>query len=136
MMVNKSEIVSLILDSTGNTDFAKELSNQSGSVEQGTTKISMEMEAELYGGSAFKILPERRQRRELSTLNPTRWNWDLTPLREGHHMLELTLYVILTNDGEKLSEDKAIAERRFVMVSVRPLDRVIGFVTSPVGPRL
>ena len=98
----------MVLDSTGSTDFSRELDKLSGAIETGTTKISLEMEAELYDGSAFKIAPNGRQRRELSILNPTRRNWDVTSLAEGERVLELSLYVILTNDGERIGEDKAI----------------------------
>ncbi len=126
MTLGEPETVSLIIDTSGAMDIEQELDGLSGNVITGETPISFQMEAELVG-PAFKIEPVGRQRREISTLNPTRWEWDITPERPGKHPLEVSLYVVVTNEGEKISEDKPLAERQVIDVTVSRLDSLIIF---------
>lgn len=126
MSLGTPETIALVIDTSGSADFDQELDGLPGTVSTGVTPISLQMEAELVG-PAFTIEPEGRQRREISTLNPTRWEWEVTPEREGEHPLEVSLYVVLTKEGEKISEDKPLAERQVINVTVSRLDSLISF---------
>lgn len=126
MALNDPETIALVIDTSSTADFNQELGALPGTISEGSTPVSMQMEAELVG-AAFKIEPEGRQRRELSTLNATRWDWQVTPQREGKHPLEVSLYVILTKEGAKVSEDKPLAERQVINVTVSRLDSLISF---------
>jgi len=129
MLVSKSQAIALVINSTGSTNFDEELDALAGNPTKGNTPISLIMEAEIVG-PAFEIEPSGRQRRVLSSLNPTRWDWDVSPLRGGLHQLEVSLYVIATRDGESVGEEKAIADRRVITVTVSPLQRLSGFVSK------
>ncbi len=131
--LGEPQTIAVVLNTSDSTDFDKELNNLPGARSTGTTSISMQMEAELVG-SAFSIEPQGRQRREISTLNPTRWEWELTPERGGLQHLEVAVYVILTRNGEKIGEDKPVSAVQGVEVTVSPLDAIIAFTkrTDPL----
>lgn len=127
MAVAEPQSIALVIDTTGTTNFAAELMALPGTPVQSRTPISLIMEAELVG-PAFEITPSGRQRRELSKLNPTRWDWEISPKRSGQHQLEVSLYIIAATGGERLGEEKALAERRVINVTVSRLDSLISIV--------
>ena len=126
MLVRHPQVIALIIDSTGATNFEDELEGLPGNAVQGATPISLFMEAEIVA-PAFEVDPEGRQSRQLSRLNPTRWDWEVAPKREGDHQLEVSLYVIATKNGESIGEEKALAERRIINVSVARVDQLASF---------
>jgi hypothetical protein len=134
MSTAEPQTIALVIDTTGTTDFDAELLALPGVPVRGETPVSLIMEAEIIG-PAFDITPSGRQRRELSELNPTRWDWEVVPTRSGEHQLEVSLYVIASRDGERIGEEKALAERRVIMVTVPPLNRVTDFI-SKIDPIL
>lgn len=134
MLISEPQTMALVIDTTGKTEFSAELLSLPGSAVQGETPISLIMEAEIVG-PAFEITPSGRQRRQLSKLNPTRWDWGVTPKRSGKHQLEVSLFVIVSRDRSIIGEDKALAERHFITVSVPPL-RSIGIFVSKLDPIL
>lgn len=131
--LGEPQTVSLVVNTSDSADFDEEQSGLPGERSSGTTSISMQMEAELVG-SAFMIEPQGRQRREISMLNPTRWEWGITPERGGVQRLEVAVYVILTKNGEKIGEDKPVSAVQGVEVTVSPLDAIIAFArkTDPL----
>ena len=129
MALAKPQTIALVIDTTGQTDFGDELMALPGATVQGETPISLLMEAEIVG-PAFEITPSGRQRRELSQLNPTRWDWEVTPTRGGQHQLEVSLYVIASKGGESIGEEKALAERQIITVTVSPLNQVTAFIAK------
>ncbi len=129
MQASEPQTIALVLDTTGSTNFTTELNALSGTQVQGTTPTSLVMEAEIVG-PAFDISPPGRQRRTLSKLNPTRWDWSVTPTRGGQHQLEVSLYVIATKDGKSIGEEKALADRQIITVDVSPLQRITGFISK------
>lgn len=129
MAVSEPQTIALVIDTTGQTDFSAELMTLPGVQVEGETPISLVMEAEIVG-PAFQITPSGRQRRELSELNPTRWDWEVTPTRGGQHQLEVSLYVLASEGGESIGEEKALAERRIITVTVSPLNRVTAFIAK------
>lgn len=132
MALAKPQTIALVIDTTGETDFEAELMALPGDRVQGETPVTLIMEAEIVG-PAFAITPTGRQRRELSQLNPTRWDWEISPKRSGQHQLEVSLYVIATSAGESLGEEKALAERKVINVTVSRLDSMIAF-TQKIDP--
>ena len=123
VMISEPQQIALVIDSTGSTDFLEELEGLPGAVRKGETLVSVTMEAELVG-PAFKIEPNGRQRKTLSRLNPTRWDWKVTPEQEGSHQLEVSLYVIAPEGESVLGEEKALAERRLISVEVSTFSRI------------
>ena len=123
MTLGTPETIALVINSSGTANFEQEFQDMIGSITEGEVPVDAIMEAELVG-PAFTIKPEGRQRRQLSTLNPTRWDWEVTPNRAGTHQLEVSMYVILTLAGEEISEDKPLAERQIIEVTVSALDRI------------
>lgn len=135
MFVGDAVQVALVIDTSGTADFGKEFGPLPGQVASGRTKVSMKMEAEL-SGAAFDIEPKGRIEHELLLSNPTRWDWKVTPRLEGEWPLQLSLYVILTDDtGGKISEDKPLAEQRTIRIDVHTLDR-IGMWVAKIDPIL
>lgn len=129
MAVSEPYTIALVIDTTGQTDFSAELMALPGVQVEGETPISLIMEGEIVG-PAFEITPSGRQRRELSELNPTRWDWEVTPTRGGEHQLEVSLYVIASRGGESIGEEKALAERHVILVTVSPLNRLTDFIVK------
>ena len=129
MDVLESQTIALVIDTTGTTNFSDELEALPGTQVTGETPISLIMEAEIVG-PAFKIIPAGRQQRKLSRLNPVRWDWDISPKRSGKHQLEMSLYVVATNKGVSVGEDKALAERQVINVTVAQHKRVLEFVNT------
>jgi hypothetical protein len=118
MFVGEEYDVSLVIDPSGRLDAERELRPNQGQIEEGITKVSLTMEAEL-SGATFDVQPKGRVKKELSVLGPTRWDWGVRPTAAGKRPLQLTLYVILKDsDGKKIGEDHPVAERRTIIVNV------------------
>jgi hypothetical protein len=130
MQVGHHYGMSLVIDPSRSADLKNALASSQGRFVEGTTKIALRMEAEL-SGATFTIEPKGRVERELSKLNPTRWDWDVIPTSAGNWPLQLSMYVILLGaDGKKISEDNPLVERRTIAVSVTWTDRVTNFVKT------
>ena len=134
MAMGDTETIALVVDSSGDADFPQELRGLPGRIVTSTTPVSLQMEAQLIG-PAFEIKPKGRRRLEMNSLNPTRWDWTIKPLRAGEHQIEVALYVILTKDEKKISEEKSLSKRQFINVTVTPIDRVTVFIgkIDPIG---
>lgn len=122
MFVGEYYNVSLVIDPSSEENPAGHFDSEGGQIEEGVTKIALRMEAEL-SGTTFDIEPKGRVERELSFLNPTRWNWKVRPTAEGERALQLSLYVVLQDSlGKKIAEDNPLVERRTILVEVKWID--------------
>jgi hypothetical protein len=85
---------------------------ESGRVETTTLKISDQVEATLYGGTAFDVAPSGPQRQWISGKEPTSWIWKITPKVAGLQTLILSFEpVILINGRESKRHLSPIIKR-------------------------
>jgi hypothetical protein len=124
MTLDRPETIGLVLGSDGPIDRENHFLGMNGLVRSGQVPLTLFMEAEIVG-PAFTIEPSGRQRREVSSLNATRWDWKLTPRQSGEHQFEVSIFIVLSRDGQKIAEDKPLAARQVVQVSVGTLDYLI-----------
>lgn len=132
MYRGEPEQISLVIDPTGRADLKLEMRALTGPVIETDTEITRKMSAEVTG-SLFEIAPAGAQTKTLSPLVPTRWDWRITPQKEGDAPLTLNIYVIFEQDGKKR---ETVAVRNYtdpIQVQVHAIDKV-GDVVARVEP--
>lgn len=132
MYRGEPEQISLVIDPGGTADMKLEMRALKGRVVETQTQTTRRMSAEI-AGSLFEIEPAGVQTKTLSPLVPTRWDWRITPQKEGDAPLTLSIYVIFEQgDGRQ----EAIAIRNYtdpVQVHVHAMDKV-GDVVAKAEP--
>lgn len=132
MYRGEPEQISLVIDPLGATNLKAQMRALTGPVVETETQITRNMSAEITG-SLFEIAPSGVQTKTLSPLVPTRWDWRITPQKEGDAPLTLNIYVIFDQgDGRR----ESIAIRNYtdpVQVHVHAIDKV-GDVVARAEP--
>ncbi len=129
MYLGRKTQVSLILETTGE-DQSKELSKLQGSIKSGKSKISRFMQAELSGAS-FQIEPSGPQRKTITSLEPVKWTWYVTPLEDGNQKrLNLELAAILREATRDLPPVTIKTFKTEIHVDVGFLDLAIHRIKS------
>lgn len=132
MYRGEPEQISLVIDPIGAADLKVEMRALTGPVIETETQITRNMSAEITG-SLFEIEPAGTQTKTLSPLVPTRWDWRITPQKEGDAPLTLNIYVIF-DQGEGQRESFAIRNYTDpVQVHVHAIDKV-GDVVARAEP--
>jgi hypothetical protein len=100
MLLGRKTEITLVLrtDWTGKdmpAEVSEEFKNLPGEVQQGITKVTQVMSAELTGRD-FDISPSARQERTVVPPEPVSWNWQVAPTETGESKpLKLRLYAHL-----------------------------------------
>ncbi len=111
-------------------DLKKQLQNRvqgNESLEGAQIKIAERMQASLTGPD-FDIAPGEPQVQPVSSVEPTEWQWTVTPKKAGLLELRLDLYALLIlKDGPPIPR-KIRTFDKTIKVRVTPLQLVSGFV--------
>ncbi|WP_282608032.1 hypothetical protein [Pelagibius sp. Alg239-R121] len=132
MYRGEPEQISLVIDPAGTADLKVEMRALTGEVIETKTEVTRKMSAEI-AGSLFEIMPAGAQLKTLSPIVPTRWDWRITPQKEGDAPLTLNVYVVFEQAGEK---KEVVAVRSYtdpIQVDVHAIDQV-GDVVSRAEP--
>lgn len=119
--LGKAVDVSLIIDATSEANPAAGLEGFEGEVVERDVVLSDEVAAQLTG-AAFDIELMSVSRQILSSRAQNRWQWRVTPIQEGEHMLILEIfgYAQGSNAAEPLD-----AYRDRISVEVKQLDKIV-----------
>jgi hypothetical protein len=128
MTLGRRAEVSLVIDPTDTSDPAAALEGLEGSIVEGTTKISLNMSAQLQG-AAFRMEPDGLQRKLVTSGTPTRWTWFVTPLEAGDDkIITLDVYAHI-QDGDNVLEPFSVRTYRDrISVDVATWDYVVSMV--------
>ncbi len=75
------------------------------------------MNVKLDGGSSFKILPESQEPKLLPKSGYVEWTFEVTPLKEGTHILKLiAMATIKLDNGERRIEENVFEKEIDVYV--------------------
>ncbi len=121
MALNQAVDVSLIIDATDEANPAAGLEGFEGEVVERDVVLSDEVAAQLTG-QAFDIQLMSVSRQILSSRAQNRWQWRVTPIKEGEHMLILEIfgYAKGSNAAEPLD-----AYRDKISVEVKQIDKIV-----------
>jgi len=121
LALGKPVDVSLIIDATSEANPAAGLEGFEGEVVERDVVLSDEVAAQLTG-AAFDIELMSVSRQILSSRAQNRWQWRVTPIEEGEHMLILEIfgYAQGSNAAEPLD-----AYRDRISVEVKQLDKIV-----------
>ncbi|MFC7290981.1 hypothetical protein [Hirschia litorea] len=121
MALNQAVDVSLIIDATDEANPAAGLEGFEGEVVERDVVLSDEVAAQLTG-QAFDIQLMSVSRQILSSRAQNRWQWRVTPIKEGEHMLILEIfgYAKGSNAAEPLD-----AYRDKISVEVKQFDKIV-----------
>ena len=131
MLLEQTHPLFLLLSPTKSIEQLEQELQQRISGNQGlegaTIKIAPEMEARLTGQD-FEIKAVTPEILAVSGMDETRWQWDVTPTKQGIRTLHLTLSAILSiNNHSSLRAVQTFDKSINVAVTVR--ERVTGFVS-------
>ncbi len=121
MALGKAVDVSLIIDATDDADAAAGLEGFEGEVVERDVVLSDEVSAQLTG-AAFDIELMSVSRQLLSSRAQNRWQWRVTPVQEGEHMLILELFGYAQGSSAAEPLD---AYRDRISVEVKQLDKIV-----------
>ena len=103
MRLDETQTIMLLLSPTQSSEeLGKVLENKNaaGDIKKHSIKVGDQMEAELTG-DGFQITPITPRRQPVSKQEPTRWRWDVRPLRAGTLKLNVVLNAVVDlNDGK------------------------------------
>ena len=103
----------------------------SGRATSFSTKVARFMSARLYG-AGFKVNPSGPIEQRLTGLQPTTWQWRVTPLQSGKQILQLETFVHLIIDKSRKERVSLPIESREIDVAVKPLPSA-GIVNGAVS---
>lgn len=109
-------------------ELARELRN-SGQVSTNSVLVTKIVTAKLDASEdVFVVRPlGGTERQALSTVAPTRWIWELTPLQAGSHSVDLTITAEVTVDGAKESRQIDTFHKQ-VNIEVTSTQRVMSWL--------
>lgn len=114
--------ISLIIDTSRQTDAADRLQGLPGTVVERDVELSDTVSAELLG-AAFEIqLQTTSTRQKLSPKLANEWRWRVTPKQKGTHVLTLNVYgyAVGSVDAEPLD-----SYRDQITIEVEPVDEIV-----------
>ena len=94
------DVIELVLSYKDSIDRLENLITAAGKKIKARVRISDRMEAQLYGG-AFDIKAATPSIQAVSKVESTQWKWEIKPKESGLQYLYLTLYAMLSVDGEQ-----------------------------------
>lgn len=122
LALDKAIDISLIIDTSRQTDAADRLQGLPGTVVEREVDLSDTVSAELMG-AAFDIqLQTTSTRQKLSPKLANEWRWRVTPKQKGTHVLTLNVYgyAVGSVDAEPLD-----SYRDNITVEVEPVDEIV-----------
>ncbi|MFT3725644.1 MAG: hypothetical protein QM773_18945 [Hyphomonadaceae bacterium] len=122
LALDKAIDISLIIDTSRQTDAAERLQGLPGTVVERDVDLSDTVSAELLG-AAFDIqLQTTSTRQKLSSKLANEWRWRVTPRQKGTHTLTLNVYgfAVGSADAEPLD-----SYRDDITVEVQPVDELV-----------
>jgi hypothetical protein len=122
LALDKAIDVSLIIDTSRQTDAAERLQGLPGTIVERDVDLSDTVSAELLG-AAFDIqLQTTSTRQKLSSKLANEWRWRVTPRQKGTHTLTLNVYgfAVGSADAEPLD-----SYRDDITVEVQPVDELV-----------
>jgi hypothetical protein len=122
LALDKAIDVSLIIDTSRQTDAAERLQGLPGTIVERDVDLSDTVSAELLG-AAFDIqLQTTSTRQKLSSKLANEWRWRVTPRQKGTHTLTLNVYgyAVGSTDAEPLD-----SYRDDITVEVQPVDEIV-----------
>jgi hypothetical protein len=122
LALDKAIDVSLIIDTSRQTDAAARLQGLPGTIVERDVDLSDTVSAELLG-AAFDIqLQTTSTRQKLSSKLANEWRWRVTPRQKGTHTLTLNVYgfAVGSADAEPLD-----SYRDDITVEVQPVDEIV-----------
>ncbi len=122
LALDKAIDISLLIDTSRQTDAADRLKGLPGTVVERDVNLSDTVSAELLG-AAFDIqLQTTSTRQKLSATLANEWRWRVTPKQKGTHMLTLNVYgyAVGSMDAEPLDtyQDR-------IVIEVEPVDEIV-----------
>ena len=124
--VADTAVVRLLLSVSQDMKTLRRQLREQGRVVEAEVKVTERMEARLTGPK-FRILAITPEVQAISTVEPTRWAWEVVPTEPGRHRLHLTLTALLKVDGQQVARAVRTFDRE-VEVEVTPAQRVTQFV--------
>lgn len=127
LALDKAIDVSLIIDTSRQTDAAERLQGLPGTIVERDVDLSDTVSAELLG-AAFDIqLQTTSTRQKLSSKLANEWRWRVTPRQKGTHTLTLNVYgfAVGSADAEPLD-----SYRDDITVEVQPVDEIVTWAKS------
>ena len=115
--------VTLVIDGTGDTTAADDLPGEA-SITESSAQVSSSVSAVL-SGSGFEIATRSPIRQTLSPFESNRWQWRVTPVKEGSG--ELTMEIFAHLEGTALP---VRTYRDTLPVEITPIGRVINLATQ------
>ena len=122
LALDKAIDISLIIDTSRQTDAAERLQGLPGTVVERDVDLSDTVSAELLG-AAFEIqLQTTSTRQKLSPKLANEWRWRVTPKQKGTHVLTLNVYgyAVGSVDAEPLD-----SYRDQITIEVEPVDEIV-----------
>lgn len=122
LALDKAIDISLIIDTSRQTDAAERLQGLPGTVVERDVDLSDTVSAELLG-AAFDIqLQTTSTRQKLSPKLANEWRWRVTPRQKGTHVLTLNVYgyAVGSVDAEPLD-----SYRDQITIDVEPVDEIV-----------
>lgn len=128
MQYQHTRIIELVLSpSVTVADLRRELSDRAD-IDTATVLVSNRMKAELKG-SGFRIDPLQPELQAVSSRQPTRWRWEVTPLEDGRKRLHVSLTAPIRIEGSDTSVEIKTLDRQ-IEVHVSTSQRVERFVSN------
>ena len=124
LALDKAIDISLIIDTSRQTDAADRLQGLPGTVVERDVELSDTVSAELLG-AAFEIqLQTTSTRQKLSPKLANEWRWRVTPKQKGTHVLTLNVYgyAVGSVDAEPLD-----SYRDQITIEVEPVDEIVSW---------
>ena len=122
LALDKAIDISLIIDTSRQTDAADRLQGLPGTIVERDVELSDTVSAELLG-AAFDIqLQTTSTRQKLSPKLANEWRWRVTPKQKGTHVLTLNVYgyAVGSVDAEPLD-----SYRDQITIEVEPVDEIV-----------
>jgi hypothetical protein len=124
-------------------DVSAEMKALPGDVQQGITKVTRVMSAELSGRD-FDVSPSGRQERTVVPPNPVSWNWQVTPKERGEKRpLKLQLYAHIEGPSGAMPPilvktldatiDVDVRTWDWVVAQVRDLEPIYAVIAAILG---
>jgi hypothetical protein len=124
-------------------EVSEEMKNLPGEVQQGLTKVTRVMSAELTGRD-FEIAPSGRQERTVVIPQPVTWNWQVTPNASGaDKTLKLQLYAHIEGPNGTMPPiliktldatiDVDVRTWDWILAQVRDLEPIYAVIAALLG---
>lgn len=128
MNINETAVIQLLLDLQQSMEELQARIEAEGERQGARIKVSPNMQAVLQASvKDFHIAPISPERQAISASQPTQWQWEVTPLRIGHHRLHLALYAVIEREGRE--SPRAIKTfERFIDVEITWGQRASRFI--------